>query len=149
MFLHLGITSCDYDGNTCHSFFLQIVIFTYKLSDLNSEKMTHLRKSILLHIKATHIMNFDQKGVKCWIHESYLFFVVTEMPQSRTGLRIRGHEFLKKVRVLSGLPPRFRDSWLSDILWLANEVPWLIGNAIELLFELSGFLIRWRNKRRI
>ena len=138
-------------------------------TDLNSEKMTHLRKSILLHIKATHIhvMNFDQKGVKCWIHESYLFFVVTEMPQSRTGLRIWGHEFLKKVRVLSGLPPRFRDSWLSDILWLAIEVPWLIGNAIELVFELSsfsrhlvlvghrylrwstGFLIRRRNKRRI
>ena len=136
-------------------------------TDLNSEKMTHLRKSILLHIKATHIMNFDQKGVKCWIHESYLFFVVTEMPQSRTGLRIRGHEFLKKVRVLSGLPPRFRDSWLSDILWLAIEVPWLIGNVIELLLELSsfsghlvlvghryfrwstGFLIRRRNKRRI
>ena len=143
-------------------------------TDLNSEKMTHLRKSILLHIKATHIMNFDQKGVKCWIHESYLFFVVTEMPQSRSELRIRvfwswfiTHEFLKKARVLSGLPPRFRDSWLSDILWLAIEVPWLIGNAIELLFELSsfsrhlvlvghrylrwstGFLIRWRNKRRI
>ena len=58
-------------------------------SDLNSEKMTHLWKSILLHIKATHIMNFDQKGVKCWIHESYLFFVVTEMPQNHSGHRIR------------------------------------------------------------